>query len=193
MNSAPFYNQANSNWTLKAFVFSLAGTLSAALTGLVLGLLGSTAPLQMRVAVASLLTLSGVVVGLLSLTLPRFTPLQCDRETPQKWLFRGPIVWALWNGASLGFGATSRLGFWVWYVVPIGSFLVGHPFIGALFYGMYGLVRCASVWARLVGPLRRVPSHEIDLWLLQRNEFAKKAAATYLIFLSLAIAVSVGL
>src|SRR3712207_8459275 len=35
----------------------------------------------------------------------------------------------------------SRIGFWLWYAIPLGAFLVGDPWLGAVVYGTYGFVR----------------------------------------------------
>jgi hypothetical protein len=68
-------------------------------------------------------------------------PPQLDRETAVGWLELGPYRWAVRNGAALGLGATSRLGYWLWYLVPVGAFAAGTPLLGAVVYGAYGLVR----------------------------------------------------
>jgi hypothetical protein len=45
------------------------------------------------------------------------------------------------NGALLGLAVTSRIGFWLWYVVPLAAFLSAAPVAGAIVWGLYGLAR----------------------------------------------------
>jgi hypothetical protein len=86
-----------------------------------------------------------VALGIAGLTGISQSPIQCDRETAKEWVERGPIVWPVLNGAALGFGATSRLGFWLWYLIPAGCFLMAGPVIGAAVWGAYGFTRTAGV------------------------------------------------
>ncbi|HEU0127902.1 MAG TPA: hypothetical protein VFQ48_04765 [Pseudonocardiaceae bacterium] len=95
-----------------------------------------------RMAVLALTLLTLAAVGGRQLADQRLlSPPQFDRETAQAWLQRGPYRWAVLNGAALGVGATTRLGYWLWYLVPVGSFATGTPLLGALIYGAYGLAR----------------------------------------------------
>lgn len=118
-------------------------------------------------------------------------PLQCDRETPVAWVKKGPIAWPLLNGAALGFGATSRLGFWLWYFIPIGAFLMAQPLMGAAIWAAYGFTRTASaglVWHRYSR------SHEGE-WeeLLARRAVAGALTSVLTVTLGLALFVLVGL
>jgi hypothetical protein len=61
--------------------------------------------------------------------------LEHERETEQSLLHRGPVIWAVANGGQLGLGFTSRIGFWSWYLMPIGIFLLADPLVGALAWG----------------------------------------------------------
>lgn len=76
---------------------------------------------------------------------------QIDRETAQRWMHRGALSWALLNGSALGVGAASRLGFPLWYVVPVTALLGGSPILGAAVYGAYGFVRAGATFALLLG------------------------------------------
>jgi hypothetical protein len=67
-------------------------------------------------------------------------------------MHHGPLAWATRNGLALGVGATSRIGFWLWYVVPLAALLSASPAWGAALYGCYGAVRASGVWALLLGP-----------------------------------------
>lgn len=69
---------------------------------------------------------------------------QSDRETPARWVDRGPFVWASTMGGLLGIGFTTRIGFWSWYFIPVLAFGSGSPIFGGLMWGIYGGLR--SLW-----------------------------------------------
>jgi hypothetical protein len=103
-----------------------------------------------RYAIGTLLGGLAVIAGVTDL-LGESRPVQCDRETPLDWISRRRAIWPLANGAALGFGATSRVGFWLWYSVPIGSVLSAWPPAGAVIWGIYGFTRSVSagvIWYR---------------------------------------------
>ena len=80
----------------------------------------------------------------------------------------GPLWWAIRNGVTLGFGATSRIGFLLWYVVPIGALLFGSPALGAAIYGTYELVRGAAAPAILLGTWRL--KADVSDWLVMHKK-----------------------
>jgi hypothetical protein len=67
-------------------------------------------------------------------------------------MHRGPLGWATRNGLALGIGATSRIGFWLWYVMPVTALLSASPLAGAAIYGLYGALRAGGVWVLLLAP-----------------------------------------
>jgi hypothetical protein len=84
-----------------------------------------------------------LAVTLAAMALLRVPVLQRDVETPQGLMSAGPIVWAAGNGALLGVAVTSRIGFWAWYVLPLGLLYLARPDWGLLIGGTYGFVRLA--------------------------------------------------
>ena len=175
----------------------VASSVAGALLGTVLGRAGTIWTIDQRVVLAMVLALLGAVVGIHEFVSGRIAPLQCSRETPQAWLSRGPIRWALWNGAALGSGATTRIGFWLWYAVPLGALLSGSAEVGALIYGTYALVRgLAPVGCLLL--LRRL--HRLGLadgdslatWLLLRRPAARAISGAALASVAIAAAILVG-
>lgn len=120
-----------------------------------------------RIGSASLFAVVAVVVGVMDLSGRGLGLLQYNRETPRRWLYGRPLRWAMFNGAMLGAGFTSRIGFWLWYVVPISALLSGTPPIGAFIYGCYGLVRGWSVWLQLVGMMRQGADDDLSLRLMR--------------------------
>jgi hypothetical protein len=176
----------------KATLYSLSSTLTGGITGALLGAIGSSLSRDLRFASASVLGILAIVLGSLELGTGRLAPLQCDRETPQRWMHTGAWRWALRNGVTLGFGATSRIGFWLWYVVPISALLVGRPVIGGMLYGLYGLVRGGFVWVLIPGLARYRVGGPPSVWLLELNLAARVIAAGQLILVGIAVVLSVG-
>jgi hypothetical protein len=184
-------NKAGRSWITKAIVYSFSSALAGVVTGAILGAVGSLLALDFRLAIGSVLAVAAIAVGGLELFGRRIQPLQFDCETPQRWVHKGPLSWATRNGLVLGFGATSRIGFWLWYAVPLGAFLVGDPAFGALSYATYGLLRALGAVFILLGTL----GLKIDVsdWLIERYGVARALAAGQLVLLGAATAIVVGL
>lgn len=193
MNSDPQRNQAGTSWVAKATVFSAVATVAAVTTGALLGFLGGLIPNDVRVGGATLLALAAVAIGVLELRSKGVRLPQVNHETPRSWIHAGGLRWAARNGWALGIGAMSRIGFWLWYVVPISALLSGHPLLGATLYGTYGFVRAGSAWLRFFGPLRRMSTDTVDLWLLHHYQAARKLAAGLLLLVGVTTAIVVGL
>lgn len=147
--------------------------------------------LEVRTAAATLLGLGAIVISILELSGRYVQLIQCDRETSQSWVHKGPTKWAIQNGLALGCGVTSRIGFWLWYVVPIGAFLVASPWAGAAVYGMYGATRGMFVWVIILGLARK--HEEWDMWLLRHKETAIVMTAGQLLLLGIAVVIAIGL
>ena len=184
-------NQGGRSWVSKAVIYALAATVAGLLAGAALGTLGSLLPLHVSLAVGSILAIAAIAVGGLELFGRRTQPWQFDCETPQRWVDRGAWTWATRNGLTLGFGATSRIGFWLWYVIPLGAFLIGEPGAGAAIYGTYGLVRALGAPAILLGMMRL--KTDVSDRLIQGYASARVLAAGQLVFLGVATAIVVGL
>lgn len=116
---------------------------------------------------------------------------QRDKETPQSRVHDGPVLWPIKNGLALGFGAITRIGFWLWYVIPISSFLIGDPFLGTLIYGIYSFTRGIAVWFIILF----LAQHKNDwlVWLLQNRANLKIVSSVHLIVLAFLIIGIVGL
>ncbi len=140
VNADANLGQAGGIWVAKP-VYSLSSGVVGTATGALLGTLGSWLPESGRIAVASLLGIAAAILGGGELYYGRLRPIQCERETPQRWLGAGALRWAARNGAALSIGATTRIGFWLWYAIPLAALLDGRPALGAIIYGLYGLAR----------------------------------------------------
>jgi hypothetical protein len=174
---------------LKAVVYALSATTSAVVFGALLGLVGSILPLGVRVGLGSLFAVGAVIIGFTHFSGWRLRVAQCDRETPHRWLYGSPFRWALWNGAALGVGVTSRIGFWLWYVIPIAATSSGSPMIGALIYGSFGFVRGWAVWMVLIAFMRL---DDPAVWLIQRYQRARLLTAGILVMTGLAATIVLG-
>lgn len=170
-----------------AILFSMFAGVGGALSGLLLGAAGSAVPLDARLALSSLFAPIGVILGALD-SVGRGRPLQCDRETPKMWVQDGAMGWAMKNGLALGCGASSRVGFWLWYVVPAGAFLFGSAALGLLIYGTYRLMRGLGVWVFL---LSRV-SVDSESFLADLNRRMRQAKLVTGIGLTFLCAFSIG-
>ncbi len=178
-------------WIGTAIVYSLSTTLAGLVTGVLLGAIGSFLSFETSLAVASLLGVSAVFVGILELGGRRVRLPQCNRETPQRWVRSGPFRWAMRNGLALGLGAMSRIGFWLWYAVPAGALLSGAPELGATVYGTYGFVRGVGVWGIiLLGDY--TTGSDVSDRLFEHIKTAKTLAAGQLIFLGIVVSIVIG-
>lgn len=184
-------NQAGRSWISKAAVYALASAVAGLVAGAVLGVLGGLLPLHIRLAVGSVLAIVAIALGGLEFFGYRTQPLQFDCETPQRWVNKGAWQWATRNGLTLGFGATSRIGFWLWYAIPLGAFLLGEPIASAIIYGTYGLVRALGAVAIILG-MRRLGDDMLDR-LMEGYGTARILTAGQLVVLGVATAIVVGI
>ena len=186
-------NQEGAGWRTKLAVYTLAASAAGAAAGALTGLLGSTLGESARLAIATALAIAAIAAGAYELLRRPLVPLQCDRETPQRWMDRGPLGWAARNGASLGFGAFTRLGYLLWYVVPVGCLLLASPATGALVWAAYGFGRAAGAGA-LIAVAYRIGNagRALDL-ALEKRLLAQRATAIQLLALGATAFVAVGL
>jgi hypothetical protein len=125
--------------TLSSLLLVAAGVAAAALCGTILGAAGWALAGELR-ALVVLAALVAVLVG--SFRSP--VPWQRNAETPRSWLELQSWQTAARNGLALGTGYSTRIGFWLWYLVPIGAFAVGTPLGGALIYATYATARLGT-------------------------------------------------
>lgn len=173
----------------RSLAYVLSATLSGAITGGGLALVGQALGRDGRAVVAAAGAAGAIVVGGSELAGVRVPLPQLDRETPPPWTVRHALAWAIRNGALLGTGAWSRIGFWLWFVVPVGALISGDAIRGAGLYGAYGLARSGSVWLVALGQQRGVGKGSIDLWLVGRAEALRRPAALLLLADGIALAI----
>lgn len=171
--------------------YSVAAAAAGSAAGAALGALGSVLDATARLGLATALAVAAVAFGGIEVAGRRIRPLQCDRETPQRWIHRGPIRWALSNGAALGFGAGTRLGFSLWYVVPLGALVFGNVVLGAAIYGAYGGTRAVAAWLVIRAGAGK-SLDDVTEWLFHHASAARTMAAAQLLALGVATIVGVG-
>jgi hypothetical protein len=174
-------------------IFSLASVFGSAAAGAVLGALGSHIATEQRIIVATIFAPLALIVGTIELFADRAPVLQCNRETPQRWVHGGALRWAVQNGLVLGVGATSRIGFWLWYVVPVGAFAIGEASLSAALYGAYGFVRGVSLWPILLASRWASEGTSVTAWLLQRYKVARLLTSLQLVAIGAMVSIAVGL
>lgn len=182
---------------LAVLSFTLSAAAAAAAAGALLGLLGSYVDASGRTILASLGAMLAVALGGAAWFGRGPQLMQCDRETPLRWVNTSPIRWGLPTGAVLGIGATTRIGFWSWYLVPAAAFLLGNPAVGAMVFGAYGGTRAvggaALFLASLIEYRRGRDFNEEALWLIHRQPMARIIGAGHLVLLGSAALLAVGL
>ena len=189
-------NKASVGWvTGKAITYALSSALAGLTAGTVLGAAGGLLSLEARLAIGSILALVAIAVGSLELLGRRVLLPQFDCETPRRWVDKGALQWAVRNGLALGFGGTSRIGFLLWYAIPIGALISGGPLLGAAIYGTYALIRGVAAPLMLLvlrGRKSRLKVDPID-WSIHHEEHARVLAASQLLLLGVVVAIVVGL
>jgi hypothetical protein len=184
-------NPLRLGWQGVGALYVLAAASGGATAGAGLGWLGNGLSTDARAAFVSAVALVGIAMGAVTLLGVRVKPLQCDRETSQRWVWGGALVWPIANGGALGFGATSRLGFFLWYAIPAATLFSGSPLLGAIIWGTYGLTRGAAVW--LIMAVERRKGESAHQWLPLWRPGAEQVTAGYGLALSMVAIVTVGL
>jgi hypothetical protein len=154
--------QANANRHLKQVLYTLGGAVGGGAAGLLFAALGVIAGDGSRTAIGLAAGVAMLALGAWEASGRRASLLQVDRATPQRWMRLGPVRWPLLNGAALGCALTSRIGFPLWYVLPISSFLAGTLWLGPLLWASYGVCRTSLTWVLLRHMRSRRPDAVLD-------------------------------
>ncbi len=106
--------------------------------------------------------------------------------------------WSVRTGVVLGCGASTRIGFWSWYTVPLAALLLGSTATGAVVYGTYGFIRGLGagffIVATWVGRARMgLNADSVAVWALGRRPAAQKLAGAHLVAFGLAIVAVLGM
>ncbi len=156
-----------------AAAFVVGAAASGIAFGLALGWIGGVLTTPTRAALGGVFGVTAAFVGASDvLGSQRLSVLQFDRETNQRWLWQRPALGALATGAVIGAGFATRIGFWLWYVVPLSCLLVANAALGAGIYGTYAVTRAAipALLAAWIWVLRkRDPDTELTAHWLQEK------------------------
>jgi len=90
-----------------------------------------------------------LVTGLIEISGRRVPLVQWNRETPRSWVSGSLTTWTVKNGAILGSGVFTRLGFAGWYLMPCVVLVSPNLALSVLVFGAYGLTRTACVFDTL--------------------------------------------
>jgi len=179
----------NARWQTKALVSLAAGTVSGAVAGSLAGAIGLLTPLELRAAAGTAAGLALTILPLFGVSLP-----QRDRETPQSLMKRGPVFWSAANGALLGVAVINRIGFWLWYVVPLSAFLSGSPVAGAAVWGFYGFARLGVIDVIAVKMRdHHASSSNVSHSLIKSGERVRRAMTAMAVGTGVVILLSTGL
>lgn len=179
---------APQRWLLRQpplLLLTLSGVASGSLLGLVWGavtlvVLGSVP----QWALGGLLALLG-----LTEVLGRRAPLtQIGKETPLRWRAQGSVRWAMKTGFLLGLGAPTRIGFALWYALPVLAVLLNEPGASMAIFGTYGGLRTGLALA-ISGALARHGTVTATRWLLSRRPLAQHVSGYTCVVVGLALAV----
>ena len=124
---------------LASGLFIATAALTATLVGGLLATIGALleAPARIGLAAAALIALGAA-------TIRHREPWQLNRETNPDWLLLEDWRTAAYNASSLGLGLATRIGFWMFFLIPIGAFVSGSALVGAFIYSCYAVTRTVA-------------------------------------------------
>jgi hypothetical protein len=124
-----------------------SAVIAGLLTGGVLGLAGAALDPVTRWVLAGL-----AAVAVLCGASAQVFPWQLNRETHRRWLEYEDWRTAATNGFALGLGFTTRIGFWLFYLVLLSAFVVADPMVSAVGYAVFAVSRVGgSILLWIVG------------------------------------------
>jgi hypothetical protein len=127
--------------TLRGMAFVLSAVAVGLATGAAYGFAGSRISSDTRTAISVAAAFLFAVIGAAEITGRRRVPLpQLSRETTRRYgeMTMGSVIR---NGTAMGAGVATRIGFWLWYVVPVAAILSGTAVRGAIVFGVYSFTR----------------------------------------------------
>lgn len=180
-------------WRARAAIFFLSAVLGSAFIGASLGALGAALSTSGRPAVILGVSLVGAALGGAEILGRRPWVLQRDQATNQRWMRFGATVNSAANGVAMGIGFATRIGYWLWYVLPIVAVLSGSWRTGALLFFAYASVRAGiGVFFAVTGETRRESAHRLQDYLARLNPLMRTICAGTLAVVSVAYAVAMG-
>jgi hypothetical protein len=175
MDRGGLRDRRTNNWKTRTAALVVGAVIAGAAAGLLLGSVGLTVSSDARTSIVAALAALGVAIGVLEATATRRVPLvQRNRETRREWVFRRPVAGSFGTGFVIGAGFLTRVGFWIWYVVPLTCFAVASPVLGAVIFGCYSFIRVGTSSAFAVSATARrhrgdmFAGHRLQDWMVSR-------------------------
>jgi hypothetical protein len=180
-------------WRAKALIFFLSAVLAAALVGALLGALGAALSASTRHWLLLGGSLLGAALGGAELLGRRVWLLQRDRETNQSWMRYGAIVNSAANGIAIGVGFSTRIGYWLWYVLPVVAVFYGSWKVGVVLFVVYSSIRAGiAVVLSGVGEKHDQSAHRLQDRLVSLKPLMRTACAGTLVVVSITFALTAG-
>jgi hypothetical protein len=185
--------EARGGWRRKALLHFAAALVGGIVAGSLLGGAGGLLSIETRVGLTTFFGVAAVGIGLAGAIGKSSWMPQCNRETAQLWMQYGPWWWAIRNGLALGLGVRTRIGFWLWFVIPGGAFLFGDPWFGGAVWGTYGASRGGFPALSILAARSRKDFTQLSDWLLSKRQLALRVSSGILVLVGTTAIVVVGL
>jgi hypothetical protein len=158
---APVVYGRRSSYLVAAFLHTLAATLTAGLTGALLGLVGMVATAPWGDAGTIVVAAVAFLYALREIARVPVPLPNARRQVPEWWrTFFSPWVAATLYGAGLGVAFVTFLSFGTFVAVAAGAVVSGDPLLGAVLCAPFGLARGVAV--AVVGLASRTPGESVD-------------------------------
>jgi hypothetical protein len=165
----PAHSPGIRRWMPLSTVYVSSAMLASSATGSLLGVSGAMVSQPTRDALLSMAAFALLALGILDLANHPVRLIQFDRGRPHPSANSSPLKWTIKNGSALGTGFSSRIGFWMWFLIPVSSYWTGDFAKGAFVFGVYGLCRSASVWLVAKAFHRRLGKQVgTEVWLVSQ-------------------------
>jgi F0F1-type ATP synthase assembly protein I len=182
IGSSGVHRNQERRWQAKLGSYVASGIISGALLGALLGALGDVLlPGSARIGLGVITATVGAVIAFIEIIGRRVPLLEIDRETPQHWMHRGAFRGAVLNGAAIGSGFATRIGFWLWYLVPCAALLTGSVWRGVAVYSAYATARVGASAVLLLAAHRSQSFGIIARRILAYGPLARRVAAWQLL------------
>jgi hypothetical protein len=178
-------------WKKKAAIFLVSAVVGSAGAGALLGALGAALSASSRHWLAFGVSLLGVALGGAEVLGRRVWLLQRNQATAQSWMRFGATINSAANGIAMGIGFSTRIGYWLWWALPVVAVLSGSWRIGAPLFVLYASVRAGiAVLFSLLGEARHETAHRLQDRLASLSPVMRRACSAALVVVSIAFVVA---
>lgn len=145
MNSSVNWSGRKPGPMVRGAVYTTSAAITGVIAGSAAGLIGQLSDPALRIACAAAVAVLGTGLGIYE-ALGGRRIVQWNRETPKRWIHSSWLTGSIKNGIAMGLGVRTRIGLWLWFVIPVSSILLGDPILGMIVWGGYGLGRGIAPW-----------------------------------------------